>query len=382
MAAGHARFADPGPEPHQRRRQLPAAGRALLPARRRADERGRPVAPHRRGGHGAGGPRQGRARLRGHHRRLPARGDVGLGGGRCRCPHHAAAADDGQGRARQGALGRPHRLGRHHRADPAAEHRLRGLRRGRQRLDLQALPGRHRARPDARRLDLGHLVVVGPRGRHRLAAAPPVQGRAGRRPPGGLGPGAAGHHHLRPQARRLHAHRGRRRRRRVRTFRLHRDLPRAEVEPALRRLRRRRPHHLGGDAAGGRRGGQCLADHGGQHPGPGGHPAAAAARQPDAADGRHHGAGDDCRHRARHGAHHPHPHPGADAIGQRRRHRPRLLRRALHDQQRHRPHHTAGGGGAQHGGRCGQGEHGRGDPRRGALHDRPAHPDVPDGAVP
>ncbi len=52
-------------------------------------------------------------------------------------------------------------VGRDHRADPAAEHRLRRLRRRRQRVDLEALPRRHRARADARRLDLVHLVVAG-----------------------------------------------------------------------------------------------------------------------------------------------------------------------------------------------------------------------------
>ena len=49
-------------------------------------------------------------------------------------------------RLRQGALGGPDRLGRDHRADRAAEHRLRHLRRRRQRLDLQAVHGRHLSR--------------------------------------------------------------------------------------------------------------------------------------------------------------------------------------------------------------------------------------------
>ena len=62
-----------------------------------------------------------------------------------------AAADDGRGRPRQGALGRPDRLGRDHRADHSAEHRLRRLRRRRQRLDLEAVLRRHLPRADARR---------------------------------------------------------------------------------------------------------------------------------------------------------------------------------------------------------------------------------------
>ena len=64
-------------------------------------------------------------------------------------------------RARQGALGRPDRLGRDHRADHPAQHRLRRLRRRGQRLDLQAVHGRHLPRPDARRVAVGHVVVAG-----------------------------------------------------------------------------------------------------------------------------------------------------------------------------------------------------------------------------
>jgi hypothetical protein len=44
------------------------------------------------------------------------------------------------------ARGRPDRLGRHHRAGHPAVDRLRDLRRGGQRVDQQAVPGRHRAR--------------------------------------------------------------------------------------------------------------------------------------------------------------------------------------------------------------------------------------------
>ena len=52
-------------------------------------------------------------------------------------------ADDGQGRPRQGPLGRADRRLGHHRPGHPAQHRLRHLRRRRRRLDLQAVPGRH-----------------------------------------------------------------------------------------------------------------------------------------------------------------------------------------------------------------------------------------------
>ena len=43
-------------------------------------------------------------------------------------------------------LGRAHRRGRHHRAGHSTEHRFRHLRRGRRRLDHEAVPCRHRSR--------------------------------------------------------------------------------------------------------------------------------------------------------------------------------------------------------------------------------------------
>ena len=95
-----------------------------------------------------GRPRARRPGLRRHPGRLPAGRAVRLGGGRHRGAGRAAAADDGQGRPRQGALGRADRRGRHHRADHPAVDRLRHLRRGRQRVDQQAVHGRHRARAD------------------------------------------------------------------------------------------------------------------------------------------------------------------------------------------------------------------------------------------
>ena len=64
----------------------------------------------------------------------------------------AADADDAQGRLPHGPLGRPDRRRRHHRAGDPAVDRLHRLRRHRRRLDHQAVPGRHRARPaDGRR---------------------------------------------------------------------------------------------------------------------------------------------------------------------------------------------------------------------------------------
>jgi hypothetical protein len=52
------------------------------------------------------------------------------------------------------------------------------------------------------------------------------------------------------------------------------------------------------------------------------------------------------------------PHAGADAHREGRGDRSSLLRRAVHDQQRHRPDHPARGHGAEHGGRCRQSQHG------------------------
>ena len=59
---------------------------------------------------------------------------------------------------------------------------------------------------------------------------------------------------------------------------------------------------------------------------------AAGVRRRDPARPRSHGAD---------------PDPGADAAGQGGRDRPVLLRHHVHDEQRHRPHHAAGGHGAQ-----------------------------------
>ena len=67
---------------------------------------------------------------------------------------------------RQGELGRPDRGFRHHRAGHPAEHRLRRVRRRQRPVDLQAVPGRHLPRPDARRQPRRRLVV-GRRARRR-----------------------------------------------------------------------------------------------------------------------------------------------------------------------------------------------------------------------
>jgi TRAP-type C4-dicarboxylate transport system permease small subunit len=83
-----------GSEPGGRRRQLPAAGRAVLHPGRRADERRRHQPAHHRHGAGLGGPHPRRAGLRGHrrggadgqHERLCA-------GGHRRAGHHPAADD-------------------------------------------------------------------------------------------------------------------------------------------------------------------------------------------------------------------------------------------------------------------------------------------------
>jgi TRAP-type C4-dicarboxylate transport system permease large subunit len=85
-------------------------------------------------------------------------------------------------------------------------------------VDLQALPRRHRAG-----LMLGASLWLTwwwlARREHRLAATATVQGGAS--PPSALRLGArpAGDHHRRPEVRRVHAHRGRRRRRGLRPVR-------------------------------------------------------------------------------------------------------------------------------------------------------------------
>ncbi len=104
--------------------------------------------------------------------------------------------------------------------------------------------------------------------------------------------------------------------------------------------------------------------------------------QPDAADDRDHGPGDDRRHGARHDADDPDPDAGADAAGQRCRHRPGLLRRPVHDQQRHRPDHAAGRRRPQYRRRRRAGEHGCRHQRRHPFHDRPVPDHVRDGPVP
>ena len=58
----------------------------------------------------------------------------------------------------------------HHRPDHPAQHRLRAVRRGRRRLDHQAVPGRHRARPDDRAGPLRRLAAGGPARADRPAA--------------------------------------------------------------------------------------------------------------------------------------------------------------------------------------------------------------------
>ena len=71
----------------------------------------------------------------------------------------------------QGHVGRPDRGGRHHRSGHSAEHRLRDLRRGRRRIDHQAVPRRHRSGHPDRAVAVLRVVVAGAQGGHRLAAA-------------------------------------------------------------------------------------------------------------------------------------------------------------------------------------------------------------------
>ena len=204
-AARSVRFPDHRPEHHQRCRQLPADGGAVLHARRRDHERRRPVQADREPGAVADRARPRWPRLRRDPGCLPAGRPVRLGGGRRRGPVGAAGADDGQGRPRQGPLGRPGRRRRDHRPDHPAQHRLRRVRRRQRPVDLQAVPGRHLPRALSRPGPGRRLVVGGAQGEPGHAAPDDRQGEdAGvHRQPVGAGP--AVHHHLRPEVRHLHA---------------------------------------------------------------------------------------------------------------------------------------------------------------------------------
>jgi len=125
-------------------KQLHAAGGAVLPAGRRDHERRRALEAHRQRGARGGRPRQGRARLRGDHRGLLL---ASLSG--------SAVADAaaltalllpmmvraGHDKARSPVCSPPAASSRR----SSAVDRLRDLRRRRQRVDHQAVPGRHRA---------------------------------------------------------------------------------------------------------------------------------------------------------------------------------------------------------------------------------------------
>ena len=147
---GHVRFPDRGAEHHQRRRQLSADGDPVLHAGRRDHEQGRAGEAHRQCRPRRRRPSSRRARLRHHSRGLHPGVAVGIRRGRCRGACGAAGADDGGGRPQQGACGGAGRRRRHHCAGDPAQHRFCHLRRRRRRLDLQAVPRRNRAGPDAR----------------------------------------------------------------------------------------------------------------------------------------------------------------------------------------------------------------------------------------
>ena len=124
-----------------------------------------------------------------------------------------------------------------------------------------------------------------------------------------------------------------------------------KLSQLYRHLQGRGQDHRGGDVPGRRGHGLGLAHHRGRPARQGGRHARALPGQPDPADGGDHGAGDDRRHGDGHDADDPDPDAGADAGGEGGRHRPGLLRRDVHHEQRHRPRHAAGGGGAERGGR-------------------------------
>ena len=129
--------------------------------------------------------------------------------------------------------GGSHRRGRHHRPGHSAQHRFRDLRRGRRRLDHEAVPCRHRSGTPDRDFVVLCMVVAGAQGGHRLAAATDLARIGARRRRRRLGIGPALHHRVRPEIRLLHADRSRGRRRRLFAVRRDVHLSRAESLAAL-----------------------------------------------------------------------------------------------------------------------------------------------------
>ena len=230
--ARHLRLADRRPEHHQRRRQLSADGRPVLHAGRRDHE---PTAAS------PSASSMSRSPLVGH---IP--GGLGYVTILASCVLASLSGSAAADAAALAALLVPMMVAAGHSKMYAAglvaaggiiapghsaEHRLRAVRRRRRRLDLQAVPGRHLPRPDARR-----RAVLSPGGGSRAARtsrSPPrkslreiVLGRRRRL----LGPDAARHHHRRPAVRHLHADRGRRRRRGLLAVRRDLRLPRTEAQ--------------------------------------------------------------------------------------------------------------------------------------------------------
>jgi TRAP-type transport system large permease protein len=166
--------------------------------------------------------------------------------------------------ATTGARRRPDRLGRHHRAGHPAVDRLRRLRRRGQRVDRQAVHGRHRAGV-LMGVAIAVDLVVGRRGA-RTSTPPPKASRAercGAARSVDLGLGAAGDRAGGLKIRRVHAHRSRGGRGGLRAVRRDGRLPRAEAVAAARGVRRGRQDHVGGHVPRCRGDGLGLADHGG-----------------------------------------------------------------------------------------------------------------------
>ena len=269
----------------------------------------------------------------------------------------------------------PDRRRRRHRAGDSAVDRTDRVRRHRQRVDRQAVPGRHLPRPDDGPVAGDRLAVGGAaatRSRCCRASRWRARVRAGDRRH--LGAADAARHHRRPEVRRLHAHRGRRRGLRLRLRGRRVRLPRAARCASSTALLVSAAKSTAvvvfliaaalvsawlittSDVAGaGRR--RCCS------------PSwttrsllmlvimvlvvivgTALDFAPDAAD----------------------PHAGADAGDQAGRHRPGVLRRAVHHEQRHRPDHAAGGHRAQRGVRRGQDLDERADEGPVALPDGPS----------
>jgi TRAP-type mannitol/chloroaromatic compound transport system permease large subunit len=139
-------------------------------------------------------------------------------------------------RATRCHLGRPDRLGRHHRADHPAVDALRDLRRHHQHLDLGAVPLGHRAGPDHGRRADRRVEAGAAQDRPAQGEPLPMKRAPARHGQGLLGHADAADHHRRHEDRRVHADRSGRGGGLLcaggRLF-VHREMKLAEIGPVL-----------------------------------------------------------------------------------------------------------------------------------------------------